>query len=145
MGGHPDKMYQTEDCVENIKSRGGFYWNDENCAKVNSFICEKTDVLSGCVRADGVMQDDGIMSQDELLAKLMSGDMHAPRIGLKSAQSSKKSQTQKKKAKKAKKEERKQEKEEEKKENKAKKTPNNANPSEAKKEMKSNLRKALQG
>jgi hypothetical protein len=87
------------------------------------------------------MQDDGIMSQDELLAKLMSGDMHAPRIGLKSAQSNKKSKAQKKKAKKAKEQEKKEAKEEEQKENKARKD----HLSEAKKEMKSNLRKALQG
>jgi len=132
--GHPDKMYQTEDCVENIKSRGGFYWNDENCAKVNSFICQKTEQLAGCVASSGPVEDDGLMDHDELLAKLLSGEMNAPQIGLKSAKSNKQS-------KKEKKQERKEEKKAEKK---AEKEAEKALP-DPKKELKANLRKALKG
>lgn len=49
--GRPDKVYFSEDCVEEVKGRGGFYWNDENCAKVNAFICQ-LDSLDVDVCAD---------------------------------------------------------------------------------------------
>lgn len=134
--GQPDKMYQTEDCVENIKSRGGFYWNDENCAKVNSFICEKSDTLPGCVHSNGEVQEE--IDHDELLAKLLSGEMEAPHIGLKSAKSNKKNKKKDKKSAKAAlklalKEERKEERKEE----------IAGLMTEAKMQMKKNLRKNL--
>lgn len=46
--GHPDKVYTSEDCVEEIKSRSGFYWNDENCFKANAFACELDAAVERC-------------------------------------------------------------------------------------------------
>lgn len=47
--GKPDKVYFSEDCVEEVKSRSGFYWNDENCAKANAFVCQLDDPTANCV------------------------------------------------------------------------------------------------
>lgn len=74
------------------------------------------------------------MDHDELLAKLLSGEMNAPQIGLKSAKSNKQSKREKKQERK----------EEKKAEKKAEKEAENALP-DPKKEMKANLRKALKG
>ena len=38
--GQPDKTYKTEDCFEEEKGRRQFVWNDENCDKLNAFICQ---------------------------------------------------------------------------------------------------------
>jgi len=46
--GRPDKVYFSEDCVEEVKSRAGFYWNDENCAKVNAFVCQLDAQVDDC-------------------------------------------------------------------------------------------------
>jgi hypothetical protein len=32
-----------------VKSRSGFYWNDENCAKANAFVCQLDDPTANCV------------------------------------------------------------------------------------------------
>lgn len=78
--GRPDKIYQSEDCVENVKSRGGFFWNDENCAKVNSFVCQLTDSVDECVQEHGSVASGKEQSHnanvaheyhDELLAQLL--------------------------------------------------------------------------
>ncbi|CAK8678803.1 unnamed protein product [Clavelina lepadiformis] len=38
--GYPDKEYKTDDCAELKKIKAG-KWNDTNCNKYNSFICER--------------------------------------------------------------------------------------------------------
>ena len=103
---------------------------------MNSFICEKSDTLPGCVHSDGVVQEE--MDHDELLAKLLSGEMEGPNIGLKSSKKAKKSAKKaKKEAKAALKHALKEERKEERKEEIA------GLMTDAKMEMKKNLRKNL--
>ena len=63
-----------------MKSRGGFFWNDENCAKVNSFVCQLTDSVDECVQEHGSVASEREQSHnanvaheyhDELLAQLL--------------------------------------------------------------------------
>nr|XP_039263849.1 uncharacterized protein LOC120339727 [Styela clava] len=44
----PDKQYHTEDCVEEVKRKHDFWWNDENCIKLNAFICEVQSSKQSC-------------------------------------------------------------------------------------------------
>jgi hypothetical protein len=50
--GKPDKEYHTEDCVEELKSTKSFLWNDENCVKLNSFICELESESPTCTKEE---------------------------------------------------------------------------------------------
>lgn len=50
--GKPDKQYHTEDCVEELKTRPDFVWNDENCIKLNAFICEVSNPKAHCIASD---------------------------------------------------------------------------------------------
>jgi hypothetical protein len=94
--GRPDKIYQSEDCVENVKSRGGFFWNDENCAKVNSFVCQLTDSVDECVQEHGSVASGNEQSHnanvaheyhDELLAQLLESGNAPGGLKLKMASS----------------------------------------------------------
>nr|CAB3262845.1 uncharacterized protein LOC100184082 [Phallusia mammillata] len=49
--GIPDKQYHTEDCVEELKTRPEFVWNDENCIKLNAYICEVKNTRNECTAA----------------------------------------------------------------------------------------------
>ncbi|XP_078484949.1 uncharacterized protein LOC100184082 [Ciona intestinalis] len=47
----PDKQYHTEDCVEESKGDPEFKWNDENCIKMNPYICEIPNTKEACENA----------------------------------------------------------------------------------------------
>ena len=94
-----------------MKSRGGFFWNDENCAKVNSFVCQLTDSVDECVQEHGSVASGSEQSHnanvaheyhDELLAQLLESG-NAPgglKLKMASSNSGKKNKRPKKKVKK---------------------------------------------
>ena len=81
-----------------MKSRGGFFWNDENCAKVNSFVCQLTDSVDECVQEHGSVASGQEQSHnanvaheyhDELLAQLLESGNAPGGLKLKMASSGK--------------------------------------------------------
>ena len=79
-----------------MKSRGGFFWNDENCAKVNSFVCQLTDSVDECVQEHGSVASGNEQSHnanvaheyhDELLAQLLESGNAPGGLKLKMASS----------------------------------------------------------